>query len=120
MNEGDWCHVEIPSQDVERTKKFYGEVFGWKFRDIPEMNYTMYETSEGGIGGGVLQHEEAPQHHVNYVLVKDIDPAVARIENNGGSVVVPKKQVGGAGWMAWVKDPDGNVFGLWQGSGQSV
>lgn len=27
-------HFEINGDDIERAKKFYGEVFGWAFKDM--------------------------------------------------------------------------------------
>ena len=50
---GQWCHVEIPAKDVERSKEFYGNLFGWQFQELPmpEGSYTVYTTPGGGIGG---------------------------------------------------------------------
>ncbi len=39
-------HFEIPSDDTERTKKFYSDTFGWQTEDFPGMNYTMLRTVE--------------------------------------------------------------------------
>ena len=38
MKEGQWCHVEIPAADPMKAQRFYGEVFGWKFTEIPQMD----------------------------------------------------------------------------------
>jgi uncharacterized protein len=29
------AHFEIPSDNLERTKKFYTELFGWKMEKMP-------------------------------------------------------------------------------------
>lgn len=29
------CHFEIPAEDIERAKKFYTELFGWKIEKYP-------------------------------------------------------------------------------------
>ena len=110
-----WCHVEVYAKDVERAKSFYGEVFGWQFQHIPEMNYTLYSTAKGSIGGGVSEaSDETPNQLINYVYVEDIDATLSRIENNGGKTVIGTKAVGPVGWMALVEDPEGNLFGLWK------
>lgn len=115
MQEGMWCHVEIPVQDVERAQKFYSECFGWKFQSAEGMPYHLYSTGEGGIGGGMMKPPpEYPHQMVNYVLVNDVEGATARVANNGGEVVVPKQEVPHMGWFTFVKDPEGNLFGLWQ------
>jgi hypothetical protein len=31
-------HFEIPTDDVERPKKFYSELFGWSFEKLPKEN----------------------------------------------------------------------------------
>jgi len=112
--EGIWCHIEIPCQDVERAKTFYGECFGWQFQSMPGMGYTLY-SKEGGIGGGMFQKpDEMPQQMVNYILVDDVDAAVKRVQNHGGCLVKEKTEVPQTGWFAIVADPEGNGFGLWQ------
>ena len=114
---GMWCHVEIPVSDHGKAKAFYGEVFGWTFQDteMPGMKYTLYMTGDGGIGGGMMNFPEGmPKHMINYVLVEEIEPALEKIEKNGGKMIVPKTEVPGAGWFSLVSDPDGNAFGIWK------
>ena len=116
---GTWCHVEIGADDVARAKKFYGDCFGWTFRDIPEMEYALYETGEGGIGGGMMKrNENMPRQMVNYAFVEDVEASAKRVEECGGAVVMEKTEVPGAGWFSVVSDPEGNVFGIWQGMGK--
>jgi predicted enzyme related to lactoylglutathione lyase len=114
--DGTWCHIEIPVADVEAGKKFYGEIFGWQFQDIPEMGYVLYTTKDGAeVGGGMMKREEGmPQQMVNYLCVDEIAPTLDRITNHGGKVVHPEMAVGNVGWMAWASDPDGNLFALWK------
>jgi len=116
---GAWCHIEIAVDDTERAKKFYGECFGWKFTDVPQMGgYVLYESARGGIGGGIMKRPpEMPQQMVSYVLVDDVDAATERVKNQGGKVLKERTEVPQAGWFAVVSDPDGNAFGLWQGMG---
>ena len=37
-------HFEIPFDDGDRARKFYGDVFGWKLMPMPEMSYTIVTT----------------------------------------------------------------------------
>jgi predicted enzyme related to lactoylglutathione lyase len=55
-----------------------------------------------------------PKQIVNYILVNEIEPVLARIKNNGGKQVKDKTEVPGAGWFALASDPDGNTIGLWK------
>ncbi|MHC4957490.1 MAG: VOC family protein [Planctomycetota bacterium] len=112
-----WCHVEIHSANPEQCKKFYGDVFGWDFQDVPEMKYSFYNT--GTIGGGVAEKgEQSPNQLVNYVNVESIEDTCQKIESSGGAITMPKTAVADAGWMAMATDPDGNLFGLWKSAGQ--
>jgi hypothetical protein len=47
-------HVELHAQDPERAKKFYKELFDWKFEDVPDMDYTIINVGEG-TGGGMMK-----------------------------------------------------------------
>jgi predicted enzyme related to lactoylglutathione lyase len=117
MVHGVICHIEIPSDDVGSAKQFYGDVFGWTFQEMPmgESTYTMYQTRQGGIGGGITTPPPgAPKQTVNYILVNDIAPVLEQVRRAGGDVVTPVMEVPGAGWLAHFTDPDGNLFGLWK------
>jgi len=117
MVHGVICHVEIPSDDVGSARQFFADVFGWTFEEMPmgEGTYTVYQTRQGGIGGGIMTPPPgAPKQVVNYILVNDIAPVLEQVRRAGGDVVTPTMEVPGAGWMAHFTDPDGNVFGLWK------
>ena len=117
MVHGVICHVEIPADDVAYSKQFYNEVFGWSFQDFPMEQgvYAMYQTRQGGIGGGIMTPPPGmPKSIVNYILVDEIEPILEQIQARGGSVLLPKTQVADMGWMAHATDPSGNVIGLWK------
>ncbi|MGA3117895.1 MAG: hypothetical protein ABSF90_26110 [Syntrophobacteraceae bacterium] len=42
------------TQDPERAKEFYGELFDWKLEEVPDMNYTIINVGEG-TGGGIMK-----------------------------------------------------------------
>lgn len=120
ISPGDWCHVELGTGDRERAKRFYGEIFGWEFTDLPA-EYTMIKTSEDGILSGLGNLAEvtatsSPQGRgiVPYIRPDDFESTLARIRAAGGEVLIPRTDVMGYGWFAHFRDPDGNVVGLWQ------
>jgi predicted enzyme related to lactoylglutathione lyase len=120
ISPGDWCHIDVPTRDRERAKRFYGEVFGWRLDDYPGTGYTGVTTSEDGILSGLGSlATEAGQHSetggpVPYIRPGDFDATLAAIERAGGAVLIPKTDVRGYGWFAHFRDPEGNVIGLWQ------
>ena len=49
-------HWELMSKDPAKVSTFYGNIFGWKIQNLPEINYRMVETGgQGGINGGILK-----------------------------------------------------------------
>jgi len=117
-------HFEIQADDVERAKKFYESVLGWKINkymkkeDLGMMDYWMIETGEGpGINGGMYERKIADEKHYLYdctVDVKDLDSAIEAVKANGGTITKEKVEMKGIGWFAGAKDTEGNRFGLMQ------
>jgi hypothetical protein len=127
---GRVVHFEIPFDDGDRARTFYGEAFGWNIQELPEMNYTMVTsgpTSDEGmpsepgfINGGMFLREVAPPRGpVITVDVDSIDAALEKIEKLGGSAVLAKQSVGDMGFSAYFKDPEGNLMGLWENAPQA-
>jgi predicted enzyme related to lactoylglutathione lyase len=123
LSPGDWCHIEFLTSDATSSKRFYGEVFGWQFEDIPGGDYVNVRTSEDGIEGGiggVAQSTgtapKAPNGLYAYLLAPDMDATLDAIEKAGGEIVIPKTDVFGMGEFAHFRDPDGNLIGLWRDS----
>jgi len=112
---GEFSHIEFPADDVERAKSFYGNVFGWQFDAMDGYEgYFLYTAGPGDLGGGIaIRGQNAPQNVRNYISVDDVDAAVAKVAANGGSVVVPKTDIG-IGWYAAVTDTEGNELGLYR------
>jgi predicted enzyme related to lactoylglutathione lyase len=52
---------------------------------------------------------------INTVDVEDIDDATSKAVNAGGRIVTEKERVEGVGWVAYLADPSGIVFGVIQG-----
>lgn len=112
---GEFSHIEFPADDVERATTFYSKVFGWQFEAMPEFeSYYLYTAGPGGLGGGIgIRGQNAPQAVRNYIGVEDVDAAVEKVQANGGTVVVPKTDIG-FGWYAAVADTEGNEIGLYK------
>ena len=107
-------HFEIPVADPEKSKKFFEDVFGWKFQkwDGP-MDYWVILTGEGvGIDGGMMRRNDPAQPIVNTIEVESVDAAVERIVAAGGEIVVPKMPIPGVGYLAYFKDVDGLIHGI--------
>ena len=118
-------HFEIHASDPERVQNFYRELFGWQFQKWEgPMEYWLVTTgpdAEPGINGGLLRRQGPPaaegqavNAYVCTVGVDSVDKSLGTAGELGGTVAVPKMPVPGMGWLAYVKDPDGNIVGMMQ------
>ena len=121
-------HFEIPVDDVDRAKEFYGSIFGWQLQTMsmgagdytiaittPVDDQSQQPTEPGGINGGMMQRsEQVPSTPVITIDVEEIDKALKEVEAQGGSVVTPRTPIPGMGAFAYFKDPEGNVMGLFE------
>ncbi len=117
-------HFEIPADDVERLKRFYTQLFGWKIKRAEEpFDYWMIETApvdeQGrlkvpGVNGGMMKKQHPEHKPTNYILVESVDRYSKKIEKLGGKVVVPKMEIPNVGWWAMALDPEGNHFAVFE------
>ena len=110
-------HFEIPCDDPQKTMDFFKKVFGWSFEQFGTENYWMVVTgpeSTPGINGGLMKRQNPGQPVANSIQVEDLDQCLTEIAQAGGTVVVPKMPIPSVGWLAYFKDPDGNIHGVYQ------
>jgi predicted enzyme related to lactoylglutathione lyase len=115
-------HFEIPSDNIERARKFYNDLFGWKMEKMPgSMEYWTFSTTNdknGGerqhLSGGVMERQMPQQSITNYIGVKSVGDYSKKVESLGGKVKVPKTEVLNLGWFAICTDTENNTFGLWE------
>lgn len=113
------AHFDLPADDLERAKKFYTELFGWKIEKVPgPLDYYLIETtsSEGepGVGGGMGLRGSPEQKITNFIDVTSVDEYCDRVKELGGMVLQPKMPVPGWGYLAVCMDTEENTFGLWE------
>lgn len=121
---GGVVHFEIPADDENRAREFYGSAFGWNFQVIPEMEYSLALTTPvnahgtpgvpGSINGGIFRRGDVLRAPVVTIDVEDIDAALEQISRLGGETIRGRMEVPGSGWNAYFRDTEGNVVGLWQ------
>jgi predicted enzyme related to lactoylglutathione lyase len=118
MTRGTITHLELPADDVERAKRFYGAVAGWEFGEQEGFpGYFMFRTGEASGGAIARRGEMAPQQLRIYITVDSLEDACAAAAANGGTVVEPPTEIGGGmGRFAVVRDTEGSEVGLWESS----
>ena len=105
---------EVAGKDQQALKGFYSQLFDWQITDMEAMPYATIETGNGeGIPGGIGAAPDGDSGHVTfYVRVDDIDASLAKAEQLGATVLMPKMEIPNTGWMGLFKDPTGNMVGL--------
>ena len=117
-------HFEIHATNPQSLIDFYTNLFGWTFTKFHTGEYWMINTgpdSQPGINGGLLPRPgpapgpmASPNAFVMTVDVENLDASMAKAQDAAAVMCVPKMAIAGVGWLAYFKDPDGNIFGMMQ------
>jgi predicted enzyme related to lactoylglutathione lyase len=117
-------HFEIHASNPQALMAFYTSLFGWKFERWGEVEYWQIETGaseQPGINGGLVPRQGASPFDVQAVnafvctiQVESLDASLSSALALRAAVARPKMPIPGVGWLAYMKDPDGNIFGLMQ------
>lgn len=108
MNRDLVTWLQIPADDVEGAWAFYGSVFGWS----AESAYAN-EPRTGAIYAEVVPRSEELRVPRPVVRVADLDVALARVEQAGGSVVSGRTEIPEIAMVfAVFADPAGNHINL--------
>jgi len=118
---GEFCWIELGTSDLEAATAYYTTLFGWTIEDRPAGEGGTYRTcrAEGKKALGLYELvdgppiSDAPAWNA-YVCVDDVDQSVKVAEALGGDVFLAPIDVSDSGRMAFVTDPTGGRFGLWQ------
>jgi len=108
---------EIPADNVERAKSFYGALFGWKIEKFPgPMEYWHIDTGgpDAAADGGMMKRQQPQQGITNYINVASVDQYAARVQKLGGKICMPKTAVPQMGYFAICQDTENNTFALWE------
>jgi predicted enzyme related to lactoylglutathione lyase len=110
-----FVHIELQTQDLDKSKKFYAAMFSWKLEEIPGMDYTMINVGEG-TGGGMMKKPvpDITDNWLPYILVDDAAASTQKARTLGATICKDVTEIPGMGWFSVITDPTGATFGLWQ------
>jgi predicted enzyme related to lactoylglutathione lyase len=112
------CWVDLMSSDTDRSREFYGQLFGWAAEEPAEEFGGYFNFTKNGVRvAGCMTNQPGsglPDVWSIYLATDDAAKALDATTANGGQVHVPAMQVGDLGTMALVGDPAGAAIGLWQ------
>lgn len=103
-------YIELQIVDLFEAKRFYGDVFGWKFVDYGP-DYTSF--NDGRLDGGFRKVPAVQKggpliviYSINLELIKD------KVKSEGGTIVKEIFEFPG-GRRLHFTDPSGNELAIW-------
>lgn len=114
MNEHEKInYVELPAIDIEATKDFFIQTFGWTFEDFGP-DYVAFSNS--GLDGGFFRADLKSTSSTGSALVifysQDLEMIQGKIDKAGGKIVKPIFSFPG-GRRFHFTEPSGNEFAVW-------
>ena len=116
---GRFVWYELMTTDVEAAKSFYGKVVGWDTREtsMSSSRYTLFTVGQVSIGGLINLPQDAKKlgaapQWVGYVSVDNVDTAVNRVKELGGTIYAPPTHVADLSRFSVVADPQMATFVL--------
>jgi len=126
MNQDVICWFEIYVDDFERAKKFYAEVLGTSFHDMPtpessdDFKMSCFSSPENqGVSGALVQMKGTRTNNPEnistmvYFPCNDCSVEESRVAKAGGTVVRSKMSIGEHGFITLCLDTENNTFGLY-------
>src|ERR1700722_3864572 len=123
------CWVDLLTSDPERSRDFYGQLFGWTSTDPGEEFGGYFNFSKDGVlvAGGMHKPPGGQGHETwsVYLATDDAQKSLEAAPAHGGQVILPAMEVADLGTMGMVADAGGAAIGPWpagvhQGSGVSA
>ena len=115
----NFVHIIIYVDDLKAAREFFSNVFTWKITPIQKGSNEIYFNikEEGDFMSGTIcevSHTSDETSIFLYIHVEDLEEIGKKVEKHGGKVVEPPFELDQfSGRMMNIKDPSGNLFGLW-------
>ncbi len=108
---------ELLTTDVTAAKAFYGDLFGWKFEDIPmeEMTYSVLKANNDEVGGMMPIPKDAPPMPPAwglYITVDNVDEVAEKASAIGGTILMPPRDIPEVGRFCVLQDPQGACISI--------
>jgi predicted enzyme related to lactoylglutathione lyase len=100
--------IEFPADNPDRARRFWSSLLGAELAERSEAEGRGWQTHSGGPDVGIHERGTGPgdTFSLPYFTIADMDAALDRVKDLGGSVVHP-----GSRW-AICRDSEGSPFGL--------
>ena len=119
--------AELVASDLGKAAGFYASVIGWSTQlgaladssrppapDEPAL--LLFKSADNAVAGGLVADPKTPgktaPRWIVYFQVENVDAAIARTLQKGGTLLIHPFEVASTVRLAVVADPDGTPFGL--------
>lgn len=111
-------HFAIHTDNIERAKNFYGQVFDWGFTSYGPSDFLQIKidkTENGELIGALQARTYSPVNEKLIglectVTVANVDEIIEKVKNNGGQILMPKTAIPYVGWITKFLDTEGNLI----------
>lgn len=109
----------IHADDVQRARRFYEAVLGWRFEPWGPPDFYLIHTGDADSPGvqGLLQQRQEPRGAGGpncfecTISVADVDAVAKAVVDHGGRVTMDKSNIPTVGDLIYFEDPEGNRIG---------
>jgi predicted enzyme related to lactoylglutathione lyase len=112
------CWIDLMTSDTAKSRKFYGDLFGWTSEDAGEEYGGYINFHKDGVPVAGLMQSTPDMGVANvwsvYLATDDAEKTVEAAVANGGQVIVPAMAVLELGSMAVITDAGQAAVGMWQ------
>lgn len=106
-------YIELPAEDLDRAKQFYGDAFGWTFEDYGP-DYCGF--NDGAMDGGFYRsplHSSSDDGAALVILyADDLEALERKVKDSGGTIAKPIFSFPG-GRRFHFRDTVGNELAVW-------
>ncbi len=110
---------EVPVKDLDRARSFYEHILGVQLtlNEMGPMRMMFFPMIPNvpGIAGSLMKAEgykPSTSGTLVYLAVESIEATLAKVQEKGGKVLLPKTSIGQYGVIAHFRDSEGNRVGL--------
>jgi predicted enzyme related to lactoylglutathione lyase len=122
MVRGAFCWLGLATSDPAAARAFYTDVFDWDSAERPAGKLGTYTALHYEGKEVAILYQQTPEalaaqvapHWTPYVAVEDADRSANLAQKLGGTLLREPQDLGEAGRVAPVQDPNGAVLSLWQ------
>ncbi len=118
----NWFEISVSNMD--RAVKFYSTVLAVEFKreDFGGRDMAVFPAEDPGVGGALLADPQRKPSMDGVLVYLDatgkLDACLTRVIPAGGEILLPRTSVGDPGFIAIVRDSEGNCVGLHAAPGE--